>query len=86
MKALLRTLFGPLLKPLEAGAGDYIYKPSHRKALLVLGALFAAMASFALYVSGLQFAVVVFYCVGAVALAVGGLGSDRAVAKIWGSR
>ena len=69
MHALLRTLFAPLLNILEKGDEPYGYKPSHRKILLAVGALFLLLA-----------------CVSLVCLVVGAVGSERAVAKLWGSR
>lgn len=86
MKSLLRSLFAPLLKPLESGTGEFVYQPSHRKILLTVGILFSVMASFSWYVAGFQFYVAIFYLVSLVTLVVGTLGSDRAVATIWGTK
>ena len=90
MKALLRTIFSPILNIFEGGEGDYEYKPSHRIILIVFGCLFSGLASAVLWMSeGAQAAhylpVVIFGGVGFVALVVGLLGTDRAVSTIWRS-
>lgn len=91
MKTRLRSLFSPLLNRLEAGDEDYIYKPSHRIALLVIGFFFALLGTLNLILSdgaSLDNAipVMVFYAAALITLGVGSLGNDRAVAKIWGSK
>ena len=91
LKNLIRTLFAPLLNPLEAGDEPYNYKPSHRTILLVVSALFCGLATAVGWLAwgidpGYLFPVVVFGGVSITGLVVGTVGSDRAVAKIWGSR
>lgn len=91
MKDLFRTLFSPVLRPLESGDEPFSYKPSHRKILIIVSLLFSFLAAVVLSLNhggdmGYLFPVVVFGVVGVVGLVVGFLGSDRAVAKIWGSR
>ena len=91
MKQALRQLFSPLLTPLEAGQETYNYKPSHRTILLVVSGLFFGLATIVAVMAqgqsaGYYFPVIVFGSVSAVGLIVGSLGTDRAVAKIWGSR
>lgn len=92
MKDLLRTLFSPILKVFEKGEGPYVYKPLNRTILLVMGVLFSALALAVLYVTrfaegwGFLLPVIVFGVVGLVSLVIGGLGSERAVAKIWGNK
>ncbi|TNE81251.1 MAG: hypothetical protein EP334_02495 [Gammaproteobacteria bacterium] len=92
MKALLRTLCAPILRPFESAAGDYEYRPSHRKILIALGLLFLLLsggcfyASFAASSAAGLLPATVFFVVGAVCEIVGFLGSDRAVARIWKSR
>jgi len=92
VKDQLRTLFSPILAPFEKDEGEYVYKSSHRTILLVVGALFLLLSSsaigaaiafgqFGAALPGLIFFTVCLYC-----FVVGGLGSDRAVAKIWKSR
>ncbi len=92
MKNQLRNLFAPLLNPLEAGNEPYNYKPSHRTILLAIAALFSLLATLVCVFSsggesyGYLIPVVVFGGVASVGLIVGLLGSDRAVAKIWGNK
>lgn len=92
MKDTLRKLFSPLLKPLEAGTEEYSYKPSHRTILIGVGSLFLALStvSIVLAIVGGQFGAMipsmVFFIAGWVCVIVGALGSDRAIAKIWGNR
>jgi drug/metabolite transporter (DMT)-like permease len=92
MHALLRLLFAPLLNILEKGDEPYGYKPSHRKILLAVGALFLFLACVSLFFgmiaggAGAFLPAAVFFVVGVVCLVVGAVGSERAVAKLWGSR
>ena len=94
MKEILTKMFSPILNRLENQQGSevYIYSPSHRKILAVMGVLFIIIASVALYFSmqinqmaGL-FPVILFAGIGLLCLVVAGLGSDRAVAKLWRNR
>jgi hypothetical protein len=91
MKQIIRTLFAPLLKVFESGAGEFSYKQSHRIILLVMGGLFSALAVFVFFAAqgqdlGYFLPVLIFGGVGIVSLVIGFVGTDRAVAKIWGSR
>jgi len=85
-------IFWPILKFFETQEVPANYQKSHRVALNVLGTLFLVLASgsaWAALVSGQLGAlipVVVFFCVGFVALVVGIFGSKGAVAKIWGTK
>jgi len=92
MKDLLRKLFKPILDNFESGSGQYNYKPSHRRILIIVGALFLMLAASAVFFSlvagelaGLLPALV-FFSVGAVCEVVGLLGTDKAVATLWKSR
>lgn len=92
MKDLLTKVFWPILRIFESDRPVVNYKRSHRVVLLVMGSLFlvlslasASSAYFSGELGGLIPAVV-FFGVGLVAIVVGALGSDSAVAKIWGSR
>jgi len=90
MKAFLRKLFSPLLMIFESGTSEYVYKPSHRLVLIVMGGLFSALAALVLFVAegnGAEYflPVVLFGGLGIISLIIGFLGTDRAVAKIWGS-
>lgn len=92
MKPFLIRVFWPILAPFEKGDSSAHYRPSHRKALLGMGLLFLVLAGVSAYISlrageaGGLAAVVVFGGVGLVAWVVGFLGSDSAVARIWGQR
>ena len=92
MKNTLRKTFLPILRIFESGEGEYSYKQSHRKILLIVGVLFfvlsavsAASAISSSQIGGL-FPFLIFFLVGLVCEVVGLLGSNRAVAKIWGSK
>jgi hypothetical protein len=92
MKKVLRRLFSPILKLFEAGDEPYTVKPLSRKILITIGVLFFGLASAVVYLSldadvtGFMVPIVVFYGISLVALVVGLLGNDRAVARIWGNR
>jgi hypothetical protein len=92
MKTQLRKLCSPILTMFEKGDEPYVYKPLNRKILLVIGVLFLGLASAVGYLSydmgevGFLLPVLVFFAIALVTLVVGLLGSDRAVAKIWGNR
>ena len=91
MKSFFRTLFFPILVLFESGNESFLYKASHRTILLFMSALFAGLASVVFVLMpegdmGYWFPVIIFGGVGIVGFVVGLLGSDRAVAKIWGSR
>ena len=91
MKDFFRQVFWFVLCHFEKGEGPYSYKPSNRSITIAVGILFGGLSGGNLYFS-LQKAdasnaltVVVFFVVAAVALIIGLLGSDRAVANLWGS-
>jgi hypothetical protein len=92
MKTHLRTLFSPILRLFESGEGEYRYKPSYRTILIAVGGLFLVLSLVSLAAAaysnqaGAWLPFVVFFAAGAVCEIVGFLGSDRAVAKIWGNR
>lgn len=92
MKNLFRKVFMPILQSFEQGQGEYNYSPSRRLILLAVGCLFVllSMGLAASLVSSGEFVVLVpvlvFFAVGCLALIIGALGSDRAVAKIWGNK
>ncbi|WP_370979526.1 hypothetical protein [Agaribacterium sp. ZY112] len=92
MKEALRKLCAPVLNLFENGQGSYSYKPSHRSILIAVGVLFSILAT-SIFVVGLMSARpgallpgLVFSAAGLCCLIVGGLGSDRAVAKLWGNK
>lgn len=91
MKTRLQNLFSPVLGYFESGEGSYSYKGSHRTILIVIGVLFLLLSfvSLAAAIVTLQLAAglpfLIFFSAGAVCIIVGGLGSNRAVAKLWGN-
>ncbi|MDZ7803497.1 hypothetical protein [Thiohalophilus sp.] len=92
MHALLRQLFWFVLRYFESGEKPFNYKPLNRKILIVVGVLFSGLGLVSAYFAmgqaqvGYLIPVVVFFTVAFVCLVVGLLGSDRAVANIWGNR
>lgn len=92
MKPLLRTLFSPILTPFESWEGEYHYRKSGRLILKVVGVLFLVLSLISLLASlavGSLAAIIpigVFLCGGVFCLVIGGLGSDRAVARVWGNK
>lgn len=91
MKKIIRMLFSPVLNVFESGTEAYEYKKSHRVILVAIGVLFSALATGVFWLArgadiGYLFPVVIFGLIGIVCLLIAYAGSDRAVAKIWGSR
>ncbi len=91
MKQFFRNVCSPILKPLESGTEPFHYQASHRTILLVVSGLFSFLATLVVVLmpgtdAGHWIPVVVFGAVAALGFIVGLLGSDQAVAKIWGSR
>ena len=81
----------PLLNLFESSNETYVYKASHRWILLVLSTMFTGLSLGTLLVNGgddlgYYLPVLIFGGVGLVGWIVGFLGTDRAVAKLWGSR
>jgi hypothetical protein len=91
MKQSLRKIFSPILNLFESGTEEYAYKPTHRSILTAVGCMFSGLAALVMFLAqgedpGYFFPVVIFGGAGLMCLIVGLLGTDRAVAKIWGSR
>ncbi len=92
MKQVLIKTFWFILRYFENGTQNYAYKPMNRIILLVVGMLFCGLAMTTLFFSsgtggpGFLIPVIVFFTVGFVCLVVALLGSDQAVARIWGNR
>lgn len=92
MKDVLRRLFWPILVFFEKGGSAEGYRPSHRKILLVVGFLFLVLSGVSLFFSVFAqtfsaiLPIVLFFVISLVCFVVGLLGSDSAVARIWGSR
>ena len=91
MKQQLRKLFSPLLNVFESGSESFQYKPSQRKILVFVSILFSGLAALIVVLgqgagAGYLFPAIVFGLAGLTGLVVGLLGTDRAVARIWGNR
>lgn len=92
MKERMTKLFWPILKRFETDRPVTNYKKSYRTILIFVGGLFLVLSSVsglaAVYADqpGALIPVVIFFGVGLVSLVVGTLGSDSAVASIWGTR
>ena len=91
MKQILRTIFSPILNIFESGTGPFVYKSSHRTILIFMGGLFSGMAMLVLWFAqgedpGYFLPVLIFGGGGLICLLIGLIGTERAVAKIWGSR
>jgi len=92
MKKIFVRLFWPILAPFERDADASGYRASHRKVLLAVGFLFLVLSAASLYFAlqagqmGAWLPIVLFFVVGLVSGVVGLLGSDGAVARIWGNR
>lgn len=92
MKNLLQKIFSPLLSKFESSEGEYNYQRSHRLILVVVGCLFSFLTAGILAVGinsdgwGFLFPAIIFGGVGFSCIVIAGLGSDRAVARIWSSK
>lgn len=92
MKTQLRKLFAPVLNIFESDDTNLVYKKSHRSILVAVSLLFLFLSLISLiaagYSAGLDAFIpfLIFFCAGSVCGIVGFLGSDKAVARIWGSR
>lgn len=92
MKDMFRKVFWPILYFFEKGESDEGYRPSHRKILLVVGFLFLVLSGVSLFFSvfaetfSALLPIVLFFVISLVCFVVGLLGSNSAVARIWGSR
>lgn len=92
MKNTFKKLFSPILNLFENDSDEFVYRKLNRKIVLFIGCVFSLLA-FALpaYMPqliemGYWFVMIVFGTIGLVGLVVGILGSDKAVAKLLGSR
>jgi hypothetical protein len=92
MEKIVRRTFQPILRIFESGDGEYRYEKSHRKILIAMGVLFLALSTVSAVLAvissqlGGLIPFLVFFMIGLVCEVVGLLGSNRAVAKIWGSK
>ena len=90
LKQKLRAIFALVLNVFESGTEPFSYKASHRIVLKVMGFLFSGLATLVFWFAqgqdpGYFLPVIIFGMIGFISLLVGFLGTDRAVAKIWGS-
>jgi hypothetical protein len=92
MKNRLTKICWPILKLFETDVVADNFKRSHRIALNVLGGLFILITFASAWAASTSdelaafIPVVVFFCIGSVAVIVGALGSNGAVCKIWGTK
>ena len=91
MKQTLRALFSPILNIFESGNEEFVYKSSHRIILIFIGCLFSGLAIAVFWVAqgkdpGYFLPVLIFGAIGFISFLIGFIGTDRAVAKIWGTR
>lgn len=92
MKPTLRNLFAPILTRFEQGNDEFKYDKTHRAITIAVGILFSIICTGSIYLLILTktpaaiFPIIAFGGVSIVALVVGCLGSDRAIAKVWNSR
>jgi len=92
MKNLLKTIFSPILNIFENNNDEFIYRSLNRKIVLFISSVFFLLAFGLPYYMpqliemGFWFVMLVFGSLSAVGLIVGILGSDKAVAKLLGSR
>ena len=91
MKDFARKLLAPVLNIFEKGNEEFSYKPLNRTILNVVGSLFLILTLALIFLvpavqTGKWLPVLIFGAAGFVCLVVGTLGSNRAVAKIWGTK
>ena len=92
MKNTLKTIFSPILNIFEKNNNDFIYRSLNRKIVLFISVVFSLLAfGLPAYMPqliemGYWFVMIVFGGLSLVGLIVGILGSDKAVAKLLGSR
>ena len=92
MNALFKKIFSPVLNIFEKNNDEFLYRSLNRKIVLFISSVFFLLA-FALpifmpqlFKMGYWFVMLVFGSLSLVGLIVGLLGSDKAVAKLLGSR
>jgi len=92
MKNRLQKIFSPILNIFEKNNDEFIYRPLNRKIVLFISATFFILAfGLPIYMPqliemGFWFVMLVFGGLSSVGLIVGIFGSDKAVAKLLGSR
>lgn len=92
MKTLIKNIFSPILNIFENNNDEFIYRSLNRKIVLFISSVFFLLAfGLPLYMPqlvemGFWFVMIVFGGLSSIGLIVGLLGSDKAVAKLLGSR
>jgi len=89
---MLQKTCSPILNQFENDAPEYYVRPLNRKIVLAIGVLMTFLAGITFYIaypdklSSYFLPPLIFFAVGFTALVVGCLGSDKAVAKLIGSK
>ncbi len=92
MKNTIKSLFSPLLNIFENNNDEFIVRPLNRKIVLFISSVFFLLAfGLPAYMPqliqmGYWFVMLIFGALSSVGLIVGLLGSDKAIAKLLGSR
>jgi len=92
MKQLLKNIFSQVLNIFEKNNDEFIYRKQNRKIVIFISSVFFLLAcglpSYMpqLIEMGFWFVMIVFGSLSSVGLIVGIFGSDKAVAKLLGSR
>lgn len=92
MKNALQNLFAPVLNIFEKNNDEFVYRSLNRKIVLFVSIVFSLLAfGLPMYMPqlvqmGYWFVMIVFGSISFVGFVVGLLGSDKAVAKLLGSR
>ena len=92
MKKTLQMIFSPILNIFEKNNDEFIYRTLNRKIVLFISSVFFLLAfGLPIYMPqliemGFWFVMIVFGGLSSVGLIVGIFGSDKAVAKLLGSR
>lgn len=92
MKKTLQKIFSPILNIFEKNNEEFVYRRLNRKIVLFISSTFFALAfGLPIYMPqliemGFWFVMLVFGGLSSIGLIVGLLGSDKAVAKLLGSR
>ena len=92
MKTIFKKIFSPILNIFEKNNDEFLYRSLNRKIVLFISAVFFLLAFVLpffmpqLFKMGYWFVMIVFGSLSLVGLIVGLLGSDKAVAKLLGSR
>lgn len=92
MKNRLKSLFSPLLNIFENNNDEFIVRSLNRKIVLFISSVFFLLAfGLPAYMPqliqmGYWFVMLIFGALSSVGLIVGLLGSDKAIAKLLGSR